>query len=248
MRRLLLTAALVVAPVLLLTAAFVSAPARAQESLPGDAPQFKDLRDKVSYIIGLNIAQQIRTDKMDLDPALLTRGLQDGMSGAKPVLSEEDIQKSLTEFQQKMQAEDNKRLAENAQKNKDEGEAFLAANKQKDGVVALPSGLQYKVLKQGTGPSPKPGEAVTVNYKGTLINGTEFDSSYKRGQPATLELGRVIPGWSEALQHMKVGDKWELYIPANLAYGVRGAGVDIGPNATLIFDVELLDVKPAGQQ
>ncbi len=127
--------------------------------------------------------------------------------------------------------------------NKKEGEAFLAANKSKEGVVTLPSGLQYKILQQGTGPKPTASDSVVCNYRGTLLNGTEFDSSYKRGQPATLGVGQVIPGWTEALQLMPVGSKWQLFIPSNLAYGARGAGSDIGPNSTLTFEVELLSIQ-----
>jgi FKBP-type peptidyl-prolyl cis-trans isomerase FklB len=131
------------------------------------------------------------------------------------------------------------------EKNKKEGEAFLAANKKKEGVITLPSGFQYKAIKEGTGKTPKATDTVTVNYRGTLIDGTEFDSSYKRGQPATFRVNGVIAGWTEALQLMKEGSKWELFIPANLAYGERGAGAAIGPNAVLIFEVELISVKPA---
>jgi FKBP-type peptidyl-prolyl cis-trans isomerase FklB len=136
------------------------------------------------------------------------------------------------------------KMAEEGAANKKEGDAFLAANKTKEGVVTLPSGLQYKILKAGTGPKPKTTDTVISNYKGTLINGTEFDSSYKRGQPATFPVGQVIKGWTEALQLMPVGSKWQIFVPADLAYGQRGAGPDIGPNATLIFEVELMSIKP----
>jgi FKBP-type peptidyl-prolyl cis-trans isomerase FklB len=128
--------------------------------------------------------------------------------------------------------------------NKKEGDAFLAANKTKEGVVTLPSGLQYKILQEGTGPKPTASDTVVCNYRGTLLNGTEFDSSYKRGQPATFAVGQVIHGWTEALQLMTVGSKWQLFIPPDLAYGPRGAGNDIGPNATLVFEVELVSIQP----
>ena len=130
-----------------------------------------------------------------------------------------------------------------AEVNKKEGDAFLAANKTKDGVVTLPSGLQYKILTQGTGPKPTPTDSVVCNYKGTLLNGTEFDSSYKRGQPATFPVGGVIKGWTEALQLMPVGSKWQLFVPSDLAYGQRGPGGGIGPNSTLVFEVELISIK-----
>jgi FKBP-type peptidyl-prolyl cis-trans isomerase FklB len=158
-------------------------------------------------------------------------------------MTEQEVNETLTAFQKEMaaqQAERNKILVE---KNKKEGEIFLAENKKKEGVVTLPSGLQYKVIKEGTGETPKLTDTVTVNYSGTLIEGTEFDSSYRRGQPATFPVKGVIAGWTEALQLMKVGSKWQLFIPSNLAYGERGAGRDIGPNTTLIFDVELLSIK-----
>lgn len=207
-------------------------------------PQFKDLKDKMSYVIGLSIGRNAKSDQMNLDVNLLTRGLQDGLSGANPALSEQEIQQTVTEFQQQRAAEESKRIVNASDKNKQEGEAFLEANKKKEGVVTLPSGLQYRVLKSGNGPSPKPGDSVTVNYVGKLLNGEEFDSSIKRGTPATFGVSQVIPGWSEALQLMHVGDKWELYIPSSLAYGMHGAGPMIGPNATLVFEVELLNVMP----
>jgi FKBP-type peptidyl-prolyl cis-trans isomerase FklB len=150
-----------------------------------------------------------------------------------------------------LQEETRKKQAEKAQQmgaaNKTEGETFLAANKNKEGVITLPSGLQYKILQAGTGPKPAATDSVVCNYRGTLINGTEFDSSYKRGQPATFPVNGVIKGWTEALQLMPVGSKWQLFVPAQLAYGDRGAGADIGPNATLIFEVELLSIQAKSQ-
>jgi FKBP-type peptidyl-prolyl cis-trans isomerase FklB len=141
-------------------------------------------------------------------------------------------------------------MKEAADKNKAEGEAFLAANKSKEGIVTLPSGLQYKILTEGKGPKPTAADTVVCNYRGTLINGTEFDSSYKRGEPATFPVGGVIKGWTEALQLMPVGSKWQLFIPSGMAYGERGAGADIGPNATLIFEVELISIqeKPKAEE
>jgi FKBP-type peptidyl-prolyl cis-trans isomerase len=155
----------------------------------------------------------------------------------------EDLQKTLMAKQQEQAAKQQEQAKVVSEKNKKDGEAFLAANKKKDGVVTMPSGLQYKVLVAGKGKSPKATDTVTVNYKGTLIDGTEFDSSYKRGKPASFPLNQVIPGWTEAVQLMKEGAKWELYVPSSLAYGERGAGANIGGNATLIFEVELLSIK-----
>jgi FKBP-type peptidyl-prolyl cis-trans isomerase FklB len=203
----------------------------------------KSQKGKVSYSIGLDFGRNIKRQSIELDVDLLAKGIKDGISGVKPALTDNEMQQVLTAFQQEMmakQAEVGRKLGE---KNKQEGVAFLAENKKKPGVVTLPSGLQYKILKDGTGKSPKVTDSVTTNYRGTLIDGKEFDSSYKYGQPATFQCGRVIQGWIEALQLMKVGSKWQLFIPSNLAYGENGAGQNIGPNATLIFEVELLGIK-----
>ena len=200
-------------------------------------------KDKISYALGMNVGTNLQRQSLDVDPAILLQGLKDGLAGSKPLLTEEEARTLLTQLQEDMR----KKQAEKAQQmgaaNKTEGEAFLAANKNKEGVVTLPSGLQYKILKTGTGPKPTASDSVVCNYRGTLINGTEFDSSYKRGQPATFPVNGVIKGWTEALQLMPVGSKWQLFVPASLAYGDRGAGADIGPNATLIFEVELLSIQ-----
>jgi FKBP-type peptidyl-prolyl cis-trans isomerase len=208
-----------------------------------EAAVLKTQKDKVSYGIGMNIGKSLKKDAVDVDVDLLVKGLKDSLSDGKTLLSEEEYRATLTALQKEMmekQAEASKALAE---KNKKDGEAFLSENGKKEGVVTLPSGLQYKVIKSGTGKSPKPVDTVETHYRGTLIDGTEFDSSYKRGQTATFPVDGVIPGWTEALQKMKEGDKWQLFVPSNLAYGERGAGRDIGPNATLIFEVELIAVK-----
>ena len=204
---------------------------------------------KFSYALGMDIGSKVgpslKKQSVEVDPNLVSQGLKDAMSGAKTRLTEQEAQAVLTE----MQAEVNKQRQEQAQKaaaaNKSEGEAFLAANKAKEGVVTLPSGLQYKILKEGTGPKPTPSDTVVCNYRGTLINGTEFDSSAKHGEAAKFGVGQVIKGWTEALQLMPVGSKWQLFVPSSLAYGERGAGGDIGPDATLIFDVELLSIEKA---
>ena len=192
----------------------------------------KNQKEKISYIIGMDIGNNLKKQSVDVDPNSLAKGIQDVLSGANPLLSKEDVQATMLTFQKEM-----------GEKQKQRGETFLSENKKKEGVKTLPSGLQYKVVKAGTGKKPKLNDTVTVNYRGTLIDGTEFDSSFRRGQPATFQVSGVIPGWTEAMQLMAEGAKWELFIPPNLAYGERGAGGLIGPNATLIFEVELISVQ-----
>jgi FKBP-type peptidyl-prolyl cis-trans isomerase FklB len=200
-------------------------------------------KQKFSYFLGLQIGSQFRgklvKDEIDMDA--LVRGLSKMLDAKPPELGDEAIEKAVTEYP----AELEKKWSAIGEKNKKDGDAFLAANKTKDGVKTLPDGLQYKVLKSGTGASPKKDEMAVVNYKGTLIDGTQFDSSYDRGEPAKFPVGEVIKGWSEALQMMKVGDKWQLFIPGDLGYREAGSKPDIGPNAVLVFDVELLDVAKA---
>jgi FKBP-type peptidyl-prolyl cis-trans isomerase FklB len=203
--------------------------------------ELKDNKDKASYSIGMNIGSNLKRQNVDLNPDALMAGLKDAMSGKKPLLNDQEVKEAMMSLEKDMQ----EKQAAAGQKNAAEGEKFLAENKTKPGVKTTASGLQYKVEKEGNGAQPKASDTVTVNYRGTLINGTEFDSSYKRGQPATFPVSGVIKGWTEALQLMKAGAKYQLFIPANLAYGERGAGHDIGPNSTLIFDVELMEVKPA---
>lgn len=205
----------------------------------------KSEKDKLSYSIGVDIGKNFKRLEMEVDPDVLMRGLKDAYQDKKLSLSEEEMVKITGDYQVKLrekQAGAMKKLAETNQK---EGEAFLAANAKKEGVTTLPSGLQYLVVKKGDGPVPKAEDTVKCNYRGTLVNGTEFDSSYKTGKPATFPVGGVIAGWTEALKLMPVGSKWQLFIPSKLAYGPRGAGRDIGPNATLIFDIELLGIEPA---
>lgn len=203
----------------------------------------KTQKEKLSYTMGVEAGNNMKRQSVDIDPDVLSRGLKDALSGSALLMSEEEMLAVKNAFRQEMmakQAEETKKLAE---KNKKAGEAFLEENKKKEGVKTLPSGLQYKVITEGTGKSPKTTDTVTVNYRGTSIDGVEFDSSYKRGQPATFPVNGVIPGWTEALQLMKEGAKWQIFIPASLAYGEKGAGNIIGPNATLIFEVELISIK-----
>ncbi|MGA3285803.1 MAG: FKBP-type peptidyl-prolyl cis-trans isomerase [Bacteroidota bacterium] len=199
----------------------------------------KTKKEKISYSIGVNIGRNIKTQGMDLDQGLLTQGIKDGLNSSKTAMSDKDMEAAMTSFQQEMMG----KMQAKAEKNKKEGEAFLAANKKKEGVITLSSGLQYKILKSGNGPRPTKDQTVKCHYSGTLIDGTEFDSSYKRGEPTEFPVGQVIKGWTEALQLMPVGSKWQLFIPSDLAYGPNGAGQMIGPNATLIFDIELISIK-----
>ena len=205
-------------------------------------------KDKVSYAIGMRVGAGLHHDGIDVDPNVLMRGLKDGLAGGQTLLTDEQAQATIgllqNQIRQKMEAQ----RAQEGEANKKEGDDFLAANKTKPGVVALPSGLQYKVLKEGTGPKPTATDSVKCNYRGTLINGKEFDSSDKHGGAATFPVTGVIKGWTEALQLMPVGSKWQLFVPPDLAYGARGAGSDIGPNATLIFDVELLSIEKKDQK
>ncbi|MEP7015388.1 MAG: FKBP-type peptidyl-prolyl cis-trans isomerase [Verrucomicrobiota bacterium] len=203
--------------------------------------QLKDQKDKVSYAIGLNIGMNFNKQKITVNPDAFAAGIKDGMGG-KPQMTEAEVRETMTTFEKDMEAKTKAAGDKNAQ----DGEKFLVENKKKDGVKTTASGLQYKVMKEGSGAQPKETDTVTVNYRGTLIDGTEFDSSYKRNEPATFPLNAVIKGWTEGLQLMKPGSKYQFFIPAKLAYGDRGAGQDIGPNSTLIFDVELMSTKPAG--
>jgi len=211
-------------------------------------PALTTRKQKFSYGLGMNfgagLGANLKRQSVEYDPALVVQGFKDALTGAKTRITPEEAQAVLKEVQEE-------KIKETAAKNKADGEAFLAANKAKEGVVTLPSGLQYKILKEGAGPKPNAADAVVCNYRGTLIDGTEFDSSYKRGQPATFPVGGVIKGWTEALQVMPVGSKWQLYIPADLAYGEQGmprGGIE--PNSTLIFDVELISIqeKPKAQE
>ncbi|MDX5417930.1 MAG: FKBP-type peptidyl-prolyl cis-trans isomerase [Hymenobacteraceae bacterium] len=196
------------------------------------------LQEKISYIIGRDMATNLKKQGIEIEAESFMKGLKEVIAGQPSSLSQQDVQEAMMALQQEMQQKQGAKGSENQQA----GEAFLAENKNKEGVKTLPSGLQYQVLQEGTGKSPSASDKVTTHYHGTLIDGTVFDSSYERGQPATFPVNGVIAGWTEALQLMKEGAKWRLFIPANLAYGSQGAGDVIGPNTTLIFDVELISV------
>lgn len=230
--------------VLSLLALTFAAVACAQQDDPAPTTKPETQTDRVSYAIGLNLGRNLKSDEISCSVDYLMRGLEDGLEGTTSLLSNEEIQAAMQALQQEVSARQQAAAGAAASTNESEGEAFLVANGQKAGVTTLPSGLQYEVVEQGTGPSPKATDTVSVHYSGTLIDGTKFDSSYDRGQPATFPVTGVIPGWTEALQLMNVGAKWKLYIPSKLAYGERGTqGGPIGPNATLIFDVELLGIE-----
>jgi FKBP-type peptidyl-prolyl cis-trans isomerase FklB len=230
-----------------------AAPPKSQQGAAPKSPQaaakakppftLKTQKDKTSYAMGMNVGTGLRKQSIDIDPAILARGLRDAFSNGKTLLTEEEARAVLTQLQTDLRKKQQEVAQQAGEANKKQGLAFLEANKTKEGVVALPSGLQYKVLQEGTGPKPTATDSVVCNYRGTLLDNTEFDSSYKRGQPATFPVTGVIKGWTEALQLMPVGSKWQLFVPAELAYGDRGAGAQIGPNATLIFEVELLSIQ-----
>ena len=212
------------------------------------APTLTTDRDKESYALGMNIAKGLKAQPIDVDTNLMLRGIKDTLSGAKSLLSDQEAAAELAKLQSDVRQKQEAERKELAEKNLREGQAFLAANKTKEGVVTLPSGLQYKILTEGTGPKPTANDTVVCQYRGTLVDGTEFDSSAKHGGPATFPVGRIIKGWTEALQLMPVGSKWQLVIPPDLAYADRGAGNVIGPNAVLIFEIELLSIKSTAQQ
>jgi FKBP-type peptidyl-prolyl cis-trans isomerase len=225
-----------------LAAGLVAANLSAAESKPTDKAELSNPKNKASYVIGINIGKGMKTQGVDIDTDMLMKGLKDGLAGT-PALTDQEMQEAMMNLQKDMQA----KVAELGVKSKKEGEDYLAANKSKEGVKATASGLQYKVIKEGKGPKPKSTDTVKVHYRGTLLDGTEFDSSYKRGEPVEFPLDGVIKGWTEGLQLMTVGSKYQLFIPANLAYGEPG-NRGIPPNSTLIFEVELLDIVKPGAE
>jgi len=215
----------------------------AQETKTVPELQLDTPKNRISYTIGVNIGRDFKTQQIDVDGDRLLLGLKDTLDGKELRLTDEEMNNEILAFQQEMQTKMIAEMENMAANNKAAGDAFLAENAKQEGIVVTASGLQYKILAAGEGDSPGPADIATVHYRGTLIDGTQFDSSYDRGEPATFPVGGVIAGWTEALQLMKPGAKWQLFIPAELAYGERGAGQDIGPNTTLLFDVELISVE-----
>jgi FKBP-type peptidyl-prolyl cis-trans isomerase len=223
--------------------AMCAAVALSGAAFAADAPELKGDKEKLSYSIGMDIGGNLKRGSVEVDPDMLAKGLKDSYGGGKTLLTEDEARQTLQTAQKALMAKQAEEKLKIGEKNKADGEKFLAENAKKEGVKTLPSGLQYREITAGKGKSPKADDTVTTHYRGTLIDGTEFDSSYKRGEPVSFPVSGVIAGWTEALQLMKEGAKWQLFIPSNLAYGERGAGRDIGPNATLIFEVELISVK-----
>jgi FKBP-type peptidyl-prolyl cis-trans isomerase len=209
----------------------------------GETPVLKTQKEKVSYSLGADVARNFKRLGIEVDVDLLVKGLRDSFAGEKLLMTQAELRETMNTFQAELRQKQIEATRVAAENNKTAGDAFLAENKAKEGVVTLPSGLQYKILKAGDGKTPTDANTVECQYHGTLIDGTEFDSSYSRGQSATFKLSGVIPGWREALKLMPVGSKWQLFVPPQLAYGERGAGRDIGPNATLIFEVELVGIR-----
>ena len=204
-------------------------------------PALKDQKDKVSYSIGMQLGGSFKSQGIEVNPDILAQAIKDTLAGSKGLLTEEEAREVLEKWQTDMRAKMTAKATEGGAKNRKEGTMFLAANAKKEGVKTLPSGLQYKVIKAGTGQIPKATDTVTTHYRGTLIDGTEFDSSIKRGQPASFPVGGVIAGWTEALKLMPVGSKWQLFIPSELAYGEQGRP-GIPPASTLLFDIELISI------
>jgi FKBP-type peptidyl-prolyl cis-trans isomerase FklB len=228
--------------------------AKAPPTTPGKAPAsaslFKNQKEKLSYAIGMEMGKGVKTQGIDVDPAMLTEGLNDAISGGKPKMSEEELKQVITALQQDLRQKQTQAQQVAGAENKAKGDAYLAENAKKEGVVALPDGLQYKILTAGQGKKPAESDTVLCNYKGTFIDGTEFDSSTQAGKPVPFEVKNVIPGFKEVLQLMPVGSKWQVFILSTLGYGERGAGSVIGPNSALIFEIELVGIQetvsPAG--
>lgn len=217
-----------------------------------EQPALDSLEKRASYALGLNMAQSMKTQEVPIDVDLLIEGLRDAFAGGETRLTDQEVQQTLQEFQQMMMQRQQEVRAAQGAENQQKAEAFFTENAAKEGVVTTESGLQYMVLEPGEGPKPSSTDRVTVHYKGTLLDGTQFDSSYDRGQPATFPVNGVIQGWQEAVPLMSVGSKYKLWIPSDLAYGANGQGPIIGPDAALVFEVELLSIEedeaPAGNE
>nr|CAD42890.1 macrophage infectivity potentiator [Legionella pneumophila serogroup 8] len=212
-----------------------------------DATSLATDKDKLSYSIGADLGKNFKNQGIDVNPEAMAKGMQDAMSGAQLALTEQQMKDVLNKFQKDLMAKRTAEFNKKADENKVKGEAFLTENKNKPGVVVLPSGLQYKVINSGNGVKPGKSDTVTVEYTGRLIDGTVFDSTEKTGKPATFQVSQVIPGWTEALQLMPAGSTWEIYVPSGLAYGPRSVGGPIGPNETLIFKIHLISVKKSSK-
>ena len=223
-------------------------PHQAPAAKSQSAVVLKTQKDKASYALGMNFGSNLHKQAAEIDPAMFLQGLKDSIAGGKTLLTDDEAKAAITQLQDEVRKAEEQKMQQAAETNKKAGDAFLAANKTKDGVVTTPSGLQYKILTAGSGAKPAATDTVVCNYRGTLVDGTEFDSSYKRGQPATFPVGGVIKGWTEALQLMPVGSKWQLFVPSDLAYGERGRSPVIEPNSTLVFEVELVSIQPAKSQ
>jgi UDP-GlcNAc:undecaprenyl-phosphate/decaprenyl-phosphate GlcNAc-1-phosphate transferase len=221
-------------------------PKQSDQVAPNKAEEpvvLKTQKEAVNYAIGVNMIANLKQQGIEIDLDLVMKGMRDAFSGGKLLMTDEELRKNISLYQVRVRQNWAKARPMAAEANKKEGEAFLAENKNKEGVVTLPSGLQYRILKAGDGNKPTDADSVECNYRGTLINGTEFDSSYHTGRPATFKVTGVIPGWTEAFKLMPAGSIWQLFVPSQLAYGERGTSGPIGPNATLIFEVELLAIK-----
>jgi FKBP-type peptidyl-prolyl cis-trans isomerase FklB len=208
-----------------------------------DQPALKTQKDKISYAIGLEMGKGVKDQGFDVDPVIVAMGIKDALAGGKALLTDEEFRKIIGDVQEEMKQKQMQQMEETAAQNKKDGDAFLAENTKKTGVVTLPSGLQYKIITAGQGKKPAETDTVLCNYKGTFLDGTEFDSSAQAGKPVPFELKGIIPGFKEALLLMPVGSKWQIFVPSSLAYGERGAGNVIGPNSTLIFEIELVSIQ-----
>ncbi len=221
-----------------------------EQKKPLSKEDLKTQIDKVSYGIGMDMGRNFKRSEMDINAELFMKGLKDGLKGTDFLMTDEEFKTTMQAFQQEMMTKQQEKMKKEAEAEKVKGKAWLDENAKKEGVKVLPSGLQYKVIKEGTGEQPQPEDTVEVNYVGTLTDGTEFDSSIKRGQPAKFQLNRVIKGWTEGVGLMKKGAKYQLFIPSDLAYGDRAAGDKIKPGSTLVFEVDLLNIEkaPAGDK
>lgn len=212
-------------------------------ALAADEPVLRNEKDRVNYAVGVNIVNTVKQQGVDVDPEMVIRGIRDGFSGGALLLPDEELHKALNQFLVQVRQKRAQITARTAAGNKQAGAEFLAANAKKEGIVVLPSGLQYRAIRTGTGKKPLDGDTIECRYRGQLLDGREFDSSARTGGPASMKVASLMPGWREAIRLMPTGSRWQLFVPSGLAYGERGSGMLIGPNATLVLDVELIAVK-----